>query len=99
MMPSLSSKVILPIAISASRPSGTNNFRISLIAVTRSASVWGGGEGDAGGDYDEAFIRHPETGARRECWDVGGDDTGDIAIYTALADPIMVPRDYPIEVR
>ena len=55
--------------------------------------------GDAGGNYDEAFIRHPETGVRRECWDVGGDAAGEIAIYTALAEPIMVPRDYPIEVR
>ena len=57
---------------------------------------------DAPGDdgWDEAYVRFPDTGVRREVWDVGGDDlSGEIAIYTSLRDPLMVPRDYPIEVR
>lgn len=49
--------------------------------------------------WDEAYVRFPDTGARREVWDVGGDTTGEITIYTAMRDPLMVPRDYPIEVR
>lgn len=56
--------------------------------------------GNAGGDYDEAFIRHPDTGTRREVWDVGCDKVGgEVAIYTALPDAILVPPHYPIEVR
>lgn len=49
--------------------------------------------------WDEAFIRHPITRVRREVWDVGGAETGAIDIYTSAAEPIVVPRDYPIEVR
>ena len=56
--------------------------------------------GEAGGDYDEAFVRHPDTGARREVWDVGCELVdGKVAIYTALPDAILVPPSYLIEVR
>lgn len=50
--------------------------------------------------FDEAFIRCPLTGRRIEIWDVGREaDSGQIAIYTAAAEPIMVGPTYPIEVR
>lgn len=57
--------------------------------------------GDAGGDYDEAFIRHPDTGSLREIWDVGctHDEFGNVVIYTAAANPILVTPNTPIEVR
>lgn len=52
----------------------------------------------AGDGWDEARVTFPD-GLRREVWDVGGEETGEIAIYTAMRDPLMVPRDYPISVR
>ena len=56
--------------------------------------------GEAGGDYDEAFVRDPATGTRREVWDVGCKLVdGNVVIYTALPNDILVPPRYPIEVR
>lgn len=50
--------------------------------------------------FDEAFIRCPATGFRREVWDAGSEtDNGKIAIYTAAAEPMMVDPSHPIEVR
>lgn len=57
--------------------------------------------GDASGDFDEAFIIDPDTGLRREVWDVGIDrtDDGSVVIYTCRAEPHIVPQDYKIAVR
>jgi hypothetical protein len=50
--------------------------------------------------YDEARIKDPETGWYREVWDVGEKlYRGYVSIETAKRDPILVPLDYPIEVR
>lgn len=56
--------------------------------------------GDASGDFDEAFIRD-HAGRRHEVWDVGcdRDDAGNVYIYTAAADPLVVPPSHPIRVR
>jgi len=57
--------------------------------------------GDDAGDFDEVFIVDPDTGLRREVWDVGcePDDDGLIHIYTARADAHRVAPDYQLSVR
>ena len=57
--------------------------------------------GDVDDGYDEAFVRHPDTGVRREIWDVGfeRDEFGNVVLFTAAADPILVTPNTPIEVR
>lgn len=56
--------------------------------------------GDASGDFDEVFIKDA-NGFRREVWDVGidCDEEGNVHIYTAAAEPLVVPKDYPLRVR
>lgn len=56
--------------------------------------------GVAAGDYDEAFIRDHD-GWWREVWDVGctTDEAGNVVIYTAAADPLLVAPSHPIRVR
>lgn len=57
--------------------------------------------GDDAGDFDEVEIVDPETGFRREVWDVGcsHDESGNVVIYTAAAEPTRVNPDYTIWVR
>lgn len=57
--------------------------------------------GDDAGDFDEAKIVDPETGFRREVWDVGceHDEAGNVVIYTAAAEPTRVSPDYTIWVQ
>ena len=56
--------------------------------------------GDAGGDYDEAFVTD-DAGCRREIWDVGCglDEAGNVVLYTAAAEPTLVSPSHPIHVR
>lgn len=56
--------------------------------------------GDAAGDFDEAYIKDL-AGWSREVWDVGcdHDENGNVVIYTAAADPLLVPPDHPVRVR
>lgn len=50
--------------------------------------------------FDEARIVDPHTGFSREVWDVACEqECGKVLIWTAAADPIGVPPDYPISVR
>lgn len=50
--------------------------------------------------YDEARIKDPETGWHREVFDVDEHlRNGRVAIETANNEAILVPTDYPIEVR
>ena len=57
--------------------------------------------GEDAGDYDEVFMIDPDTGLRREVWDVGIDldEAGNVVIYSARAEPHHVPRDYKLMVR
>lgn len=53
-----------------------------------------------GEGYDEAYFRHPETGFRHELWDCATLKVDDkVALYFSAAHPVLVPSDYPIEVR
>jgi hypothetical protein len=50
--------------------------------------------------FDEAFVQDAD-GWRREVWDVGCDldDDGNVIIYTASANPLLVRPEHPISVR
>ena len=50
--------------------------------------------------FDEAFLVDPDSGWRREIWDCGEHlHKGQVVIYTALLDDILVDPDHPIFVR
>ena len=57
--------------------------------------------GDASGDFDEVYMIDPDTGSRREVWDVGCwlDADDKVHIYTACADAHRVAPDYQLFVR
>lgn len=53
------------------------------------------------GDFDEVYFVDPDTGTRREVWDVGCDldEDGKVHIYTSSANAHRVDPSYPLSVR